>query len=249
MTDDVERSPSGTPILRHEAVAHDWEPAQVGSHRQEVEAFLGRVLGTPEAVFHEIVSDLVHIDVHFVPPSPERDHWTLFTTGMSDRPMTVPEELDDYRFAELCVKIPSSWRFDLLQVTPPPPDLERWYWPIRWLKTLARLPHDYDTWLSTGHTVPNGDPPAPFAEGTDLCAWLLLPPIAIPPEERTLRLPDGTLVNLYVLRAVHSDELALNLDKGMDALLARFDEAGVSEVLDLSRPSSIRTRRFGLFGR
>ena len=34
---------------------------------------------------------------------------------------------------------------------------ERWYWPVRQLKYLARLPHKHATWLGFGHTIPNGD--------------------------------------------------------------------------------------------
>ena len=30
---------------------------------------------------------------------------------------------------------------------------EKWYWPIRLLKSLARLPIASDTWLGFGHTL------------------------------------------------------------------------------------------------
>ena len=30
---------------------------------------------------------------------------------------------------------------------------EKWYWPIRLLKSLARLPIASDTWLGFGHTM------------------------------------------------------------------------------------------------
>mgnify|MGYP000664765674 CR=1 FL=1 len=35
-------------------------------------------------VFHELMSDIVHIDVHIVPPDENRPFYLLFTTGMSD---------------------------------------------------------------------------------------------------------------------------------------------------------------------
>ena len=50
---------------------------------------------------------------------------------------------------------------------------ERWYWPIRLLKSLARLPINCDSWLGHGHTVENREP---FAENTKLCTATLIDP-------------------------------------------------------------------------
>ena len=44
------------------------------------------------------------------------------------------------------------------------------YWPIRLLKSLARLPIASDTWLGFGHTMDNKEN---FAENTKLCAAIL----------------------------------------------------------------------------
>ena len=51
---------------------------------------------------------------------------------------------------------------------PGDPDFETpgGYWPYRMLKELARLPHEFDTFLWKGHTVPNGDPPQPYGPNT-----------------------------------------------------------------------------------
>lgn len=244
-----ERSPGGIPILRHEAKQRGFTPARPGAHVEEVEEHIARHFGTPATVFHEIASDLVHIDVHAVPPEPGRDFWTLFTSGMSDLPMTVPEGLAELARAELLIKLPASWGIEDLKTTPPEPDLERWYWPIRELKQLARLPHEYETWVGFGHTIPNGDPPEPFASRTSLCAWLLLPPLDMPPEASSFSVRDGSVVNLYFMHALHRDELELKLVRGTDALLDRFDDAGFSDVLDPTRPSVVRRKGFGLLRR
>lgn len=37
-------------------------------------------------VWHELVSDLVHLDVHVAEPTPARPYYTVVTSGMSDRP-------------------------------------------------------------------------------------------------------------------------------------------------------------------
>jgi hypothetical protein len=244
-----ERTPSGSPVYRHAAPPERTftpaaEPAET---REELEAHIARHFGEPDNVLHEILSELIHLDVHLIRPTPERDHWTLFTTGMSDRPMSTPQGASKYQYAELMLKLPSSWPVDLLQVTPPPPDLEAMYWPIRWLKQLARFPHEADTWLGFGHTLPNGDPPEPFVPETKLCAFLLLPPLGVPEDVQVAQLSDGRRVYLYVLHALHLEELNLKLNRGTDALLDAFDRAAVSEVLDLRRPSSVRRKLFGLF--
>src|SRR5215831_18616558 len=160
---DGERNPDGSRILRYEARERKWEAAPPPSQGiEEIEKHVATYFGAPATVFHEIVSDLVHIDVHIIPPHAERDCWTLFTAGMSDRPMSPPEGADDEKWAELMISLPPDWTLDKLSVTPPPADLEKWYWPIRWLKQLARFPHTCETWLGSGHTIPNGDPPEPF---------------------------------------------------------------------------------------
>ncbi len=231
-------------MLRHAARRDGFTPAAESAATEEIAAHFAKHFGEPASVFHEIISDLVHIDVHIIRPTPERDHWTLFTTGMSDLPMTVPEGAEDHRFAELMVALPREWQVDALAVTPPPADLERWYWPIRWLKQLARLPHEYRTWLGFGHSIPNGDPPQPFAPETKLCGWLVLPPITVPEDARTVALADGRTVNLYVLHALYLEEMSLKLNKGTDALLDAFDGARVGEVLDVARPSSVKRKLF-----
>src|SRR6266849_7875689 len=60
-------------------------------------------IGEPSTVFHELASEHVHIDVHVVPPRPDRDFYTLVTSGMSDKPMKVPKQVKGkgLEFAEL----------------------------------------------------------------------------------------------------------------------------------------------------
>ncbi|WP_262922976.1 suppressor of fused domain protein [Hymenobacter cellulosilyticus] len=61
-------------------------------------------------MFHEIISDKVHLDVHVVDPSKDFPFYTLVTSGMSDLPMAVPEGEEEARYAELCVLLPSTWQ-------------------------------------------------------------------------------------------------------------------------------------------
>jgi hypothetical protein len=242
-----EVSPGGSEMLRHQARERGYSPPPDSTGEPEIVAHFSRYFGEPESVFHEIVSDLVHIDVHIIKPHAGRGCWTLFTTGMSDRPMTTPEGAEDFRFAELILNLPAEWRVDALRATPPPPDLERWYWPIYWLKKLARLPHEYQTWLGSHHTIPNGDPAKPFHPGTRLCSWLIIPPISVPEEARVVELANGRKIQLYTLHALYLEELSLKLNEGGNALLDAFERDDVSEILYVDRKPVVRKKRFGLF--
>jgi hypothetical protein len=125
---------------------------------------------------------------------------------------------------------------------------ERHYWPARLLKFLGRLPHEYDTWLGTGHTVPNDDPPEPYAPNTRLSGALVAPPLLPPNEFDVLVRPDGP-INFYGVIALHRDEMELKLKKGADALGELLDGAGVTELVNPERPSVVVPRRRGLLRR
>ena len=99
-----------------------------------LEAFIAETFGAFDSVLHEMVSPDIHVDIAAVPPAGDRKYYTLVTMGMGAHRMNVPPELREYRLerAEIAVCLPPDWRLDS-------PD-ERDYWPIRWLKVLARLP-------------------------------------------------------------------------------------------------------------
>src|SRR5262245_31898962 len=140
--DQDEVSPSGHPIYRHRDPG-EFEPTAGDEETiRAVEGHIDAHLGGAPWVFHEIVSDKVHIDVHMVGPTEARPFHTLVTSGMSERPMTLPDGVEASAYAELCISLPADW--DLRQEAFGD---ENVYWPVRWLKTLARLPHDYRTWL------------------------------------------------------------------------------------------------------
>jgi hypothetical protein len=230
-----ERSKSGQPIFRHEKTA---EPRQSTGDPQlvaAVDAHVTEHFGAPSTVWHELISPYVHVDVHVVAPTAERPVFTLVTSGMSERPMSSSSG-DCY--AELTIVLPPTW---------PSVDSDDFrrsqgYWPYELLQDLAQLPHEFDTLLWSGHTVPNGDPPAPYAPDTKLCGALLVPPLIAPDGFETLRLGERVIQFLAVI-PLHRDEMQLKLDKGLDKLFDRLDEAGVTEILDPERPSVVRGRR------
>lgn len=237
----TERSPGGSEIFRHEPRERDFEPT--GGDPDLVEAVANHIathLDEP-SVFHEVVSDLVHVDVHCVPPGGGREWITLVTSGMAERPMILPDDPPEEHFAELVLALPSDW-----PLTQEDFDDEANYWPIRLLKTLARLPHEFETFLWIGHTVPNGDPPEPYAPSTKLCCALVAPAILVPDDFRELDVGEGRIVNFLGVVPLYEDEMDFKLEKGTEALFDLFDEHEVTELVAPDRPSVVPHRR-GLF--
>lgn len=225
-------TPTGQPIYRHKEMAGFELAAGDEATIKAVEEHVGRHVGPVAWVFHELISDKVHLDVHVVPATDDRPFHTLVTSGMSDRPMTLPPGVTAPAFAELLVCLPADW--PLSQEAFADPDN---YWPVLWLKRLARLPHDYRTWLGFGHTIPNGDPAEPFGDNTDLCCMLVLPPVRFGDDFPLLELPGGKSVAFYALVPLYREEMELKLARGTDVLLERFDEFGVNELIDPTRPN------------
>jgi hypothetical protein len=230
--DDQERSLSGAPIWRHEPRKSDWTlPEKSGVNLEEIEAHLEKYVGKVDMVFHEILSDLVHLDVMHLKVAGDGGYNLLVTSGMSDLPMTVPEGLEEFRRAELMIALPADWPLTQEAFAD-----EANYWPVRWLKQLGRLPHEYQTWLGWGHTVPNGDPAEPIAD-TNFTGVVLLPPFWLPAEFFQLKTAGGETISFYAMTPLYQEEMDLKLRDGLDELVERFEQREIDSVVDVRRPN------------
>jgi hypothetical protein len=188
--------------------------------------------GEYENVFHEIVSPDIHVDICIIDPTPERDHYTLVTMGMGAHRMNVPRELRKHKLerAELLITLPPDW--DIRN------EDERWYWPLRWLKILARLPIEHDTWLGYGHTVPND---GPFAENTELCGILVTAPYFFGNEASVCRLPGGDEINFYQLVPIYEDEMNFKVENDAESLEELFPD-DFDMVVNITRDNLMRVK-------
>ena len=247
---EYEMAESGERVYRHESRSKPFEFAM--GDEKTIEAIVKHIerhIGPPDNVFHELISDLVHLDIHIVPPTPERNWYTLVTSGMSDKPMTVPAEdfenpadAEQLKYAELLLCLPPDWPMGQGEWQ----EDESGFWPVQWLKMMARMPHEYDTWLGWGHTVPNGDPPEPLAEGTDLCCMMVMPPVLVDEKFYQLRIGKKKLINFYALYPLYKEEMEYKLKKGAEGIIEKFSEAEVTELLDPARKNTCK-KKFGLF--
>ncbi len=194
-----------------------------------------KFLGKTTSVFHEILSDTIHVDVYYIEASEERPYHTLVTQGMSNLQMNPPEGGEEYKYAELLMFLPKEWKISDVDFKD-----DRWYWPISWLKYLARFPHDLNSWLGFGHTIPNGDPPVGFSEDTTQSSMLLLPPINLNNGFWELSISDEKIIRFYCLVPIYNEELVYKLNNGLDALLDKFESNRVSMVVDLHRKNTCK---------
>ncbi len=193
-----------------------------------VESYVTRTFGEYDYVFHELFSPDIHVDIAIINPTRERPFFTLVTLGMGAHKMNVPSHLQNKKLdrAEMLICLPSSWEIQN--------DDEQWYWPLRWLKVMARLPIANQTWLGWGHTVPNDKP---FAENTKLSAMLLINPglFFMHQEPTSCQLPNGDEVHFYQMVPIDENELDYKQSHDADKLIALLDEDAI--IVDVNRHS------------
>lgn len=234
-----EYTPGGSPVYRYED--HQDEgfqpPESAGVYAREVEAHFAKLFPNRGSfVIHEIISDLVHIDVHIMRPTGKDSFYILYTTGMSDLPMHLPDEIsdrEDLKYGELYMFLPADW--DVGEDLDSPKDMPREsYWPIQILKFLARFPHEYKTWLGFGHTMPNGPEYAPYCDGAGFGGIVL---DWHGNEMGRVETKDGHDVLLYFVIPAYKEEIEYKLKYGMEGLQERFREGELPLVLDIHRPN------------
>lgn len=193
-----------------------------------VEQHITQYYGEYKNVWHEIVSPDIHVDICLILPTEEKNYYTLVTMGMGAHKMKVPEELLEYHLdrAELVICLPADWKLGV--------DDEAWYWPVRLLKQLARLPGNCDTWLGWGHTVDNQKP---FDENTGLSGSILISPQNVEDGAETAVLPDGEQIQFYQVLPLFREEMVYKQTHDADALFQAM--GAVSFVVDPLRPCKV----------
>lgn len=233
----IERSESGAPIYRHVDRKQPFTvPEHITEHLEEIEAHIERHIGKIETVFHEIVSDLIHLDVLFIPASAKRPYHVLVTSGVSDQPMNVPDGLNEHNRVELIIALPKEW-----PLTQESFKSENNYWPIRWLKQIGRLPHEYDTWIGWGHTIPNGDPAEPIAN-TKFTGFMLTPAYSLPPDFFQLKTKNGNTIRFYALIPLFQEEMDFKLNNGADSLEEKFEKQNVDFIVNPNRSNVVKKK-------
>lgn len=199
-----------------------------------ISAHVEEYVGPIDFVIHELLSEDMHIDVHVVAPTPKRNYFTLITSGMSEFEMNVPEGMEDSKFLELAICLPANWplsqdSFGLGN--------DEVYWPIEWLKALAKYPILMDTWLWLGHTIPNGDPPEQFASDTEMCCWILGVPMFCDSKFFELSIDDRKSIFFPQLLPITEQEIEFKLKHDAQRLFEQFEKSSFDNLIDPKRHS------------
>jgi len=224
-----ETSPGGSVVLRYECDGQREAAVQQEFRADDAsmrEAVYDRFFGTCETVYHEVLPKVPHIDVYVYPAGQKgRNFCTLVTGGMSDLPMHFP--------AEAAGKVPRRVELIFYCAEPKPVYLEG----LRW---LAAFPHSYRTWVGSGHTVPNGDPPEPMWGSNVLNTALLMPTIVKP--DNTLQNElciEGDAVEFLWVVPLSQGECDLKLAKGFNAILDLFQHHRHPHIFNADRRSYV----------
>jgi uncharacterized protein len=179
-------------------------------------------LGKPEPLaLREIMAGDPPIAIHVVPL---RNKLALVTVGMSARAMNVPEGGEAYRFAELVIYLPPKWPLTEEALRDPTN-----FWPIQWLRRIARYPHENRTWLGgKAAVIANGEPPEPLSAGMEMTCLLV---VAEGGKFGRLNLPDGRQVLFYNVFPLYTEERDLEKAKGTGHLLRLFEKHRIKPIV------------------
>lgn len=236
-----EVSPGGATIYRYESPNSDWEKdpklkEKIQDSRDKITAHVEKHIGKISKKLPILRTPIgFDIDLLVIAPTPEKNYYTLVTSGMSNLPMTVKDtSLNNFRFIELVMGLPANW-----PVSDEDLKREENFWPFSVMRILAALPQEFNTWLSYMHTIPNGPdkvPPA-YANNTKMNGLVLLEARTLPEEHASLEInPSKTILFLGVY-PLYQEEMELKLEKGTQTLEEKLLKNKVTEVLDVKRPN------------
>ena len=186
---------------------------------EKLSEYIRQQYGEYEDVLHEIVSPDIHCDIVVVPPSEKQPYFKLVTVGAGAYKMQIPKELksDVCDRAEYVIFLPKDWNLES--------DNEEDFWPIRMLKTIARLTVNTESWLCYSHTIQLTQDGRPVAENTGFNSCALLFSAGKNGQMvKPLKLGFfGKKVAFYQLYPLYPEELKFKLEHSINELIDRLD--------------------------
>lgn len=193
----------------------------------KVSAYIEQQYGESELVGHEMVSPDIHCDIVIVNPTEEQPYYKLVTMGAGAYQMNVPKELksDVCNRAEYVIFLPEDWNLQS--------DKEEDYWPIRMLKTVARLTINTEDWLYYGHTVNLTDDGRPVAQNTKFNSCVLLPSMNKEGQMvKPLKLGMfGKKVAFIQIFPLYQEELEYKMEHSLDEMMEMYGDEMISDLI------------------
>ena len=122
-------------------------------HFNAIKAHVERHVGKVAQVFEMTGDDGGTLSLLHVQTRRPAHHQVIVTSGISNTPMPVPSDMEDFERAELLLALPRDW----------PVSDGIWRdgdlsWPLRWLEYVGRLPLQFDTWIGWATRFPTAAP-------------------------------------------------------------------------------------------
>lgn len=200
------------------------------SELEKIEAFIENEYGHFEEVIHELVSPDIHLDIAIVPPNEYQPYYKLVTMGAGAYKMNVPRELKSYKleYAEYVIFLPKEW--DIKS------DKEEYYWAIRQLKNIARLPINTDSWLAYGHTITANEDYSPVAENTEFNSFVLINSINKNNEiVNPLKIGLFKQINFYQMFPLYREEVDYKMENSLEELINKFSDEDLDPIVNINR--------------
>jgi hypothetical protein len=223
---DGKKAPDGVNLVRHRGIEPrfgitDQPDTECRRTRQ---AAYQRLFGKALSVSHKLIPQIPQVDGFTSRRSRgEQIVYSWVTGGMSDLEMTLPQRAPSEapRRAELIFYCSE-------------PSAEH----INTLPWVAHFPHNSKSFLGYGHTMPSGNPPAPFWGSAVLDTLLFLPPIVTkdPTLPAELKL-GGQPVHFLWLVPLTGAQCDFKLQDGLEGLMNLFRQHRHPYVFDPQRNS------------
>ncbi len=167
-------------------------------------------------------------DIQIVPPTLGRNYYTLVSSGMSDKPMTTPANLHQYRYAELYMHMPDNWKHD-----PGEPNAD--LWPIDLMLKLAQLPHNTASWLGYGCCISFEELASPTRNA--FTSVLLASSLYEHEQFQTLQASPSKRIHFYNVCPLYAEEQELVQLAGATYQEDLFILKGLTGAVDFDRKS------------
>ena len=200
------------------------------SELEKIESFIENEYGHFDEVIHEIVSPDIHLDIAIIPPNEYQPYYKLVTMGAGAYKMNVPRELKSYKleYAEYVIFLPKEW--DIKS------DKEEYYWAIRQLKNIARLPINTDSWLAYGHTITANEDYSPVAENTEFNSFVLINSINKNNEiVNPLKIGLFKQINFYQMFPLYREEVDYKMENSLEELINKFSDEDLDPIVNINR--------------
>ena len=205
---------------------------------------LARYVGAPSVLVRDTYSRSAPVDLLVVPPSTRFPYYTIVSCGMSRHAMPALAGAEAYRHAELLIALPGDWPIDAAVEGRPAAA-----WPLEVLQRIARYVQHERVWLFYMQTVPNGQPPRPYATKTRFAGAIIGVPVLYGREFPEIDRADQPSLQLYSIIPLYPEELDWKMLYGPGDLLERLEADRVTELLRPRRAPVIGWRRYIPFAR